>query len=612
MILQALFQLAQDEGLMSDPDFEPKPVAWLIRVSKNGKLLGIDGTHHIPPEEEEKRNPRSLPKIFPVPRGEVRTINDSAFFLYDKAEYALGMDPEQDKKKRRPQEKLEIRFGLFRDRVKQCLDVIGDDGIRAVHLFLEDIASGRQAVSLPEGCAGNDLFAFVFAPDIDRLVTDREKVRYYWKDLRVNSVSGDVKEVRCLVSGEYGVPARLFPSLKKVPGGTSSGVALVSFNKKAFESYGWKGNENAPISRDAAEACATALNRLLHPAYPDPHQPGQSLPRRHLRLSADTVVCYWSAKEGSEDFASSFAALLEANPDEVKEVYRSVWRGQPVEIDDPSAFYVLTLTGTQGRAIVRDWFESTAADVSRNLAAHFADLDIVRNTPKPRERDLPPQIPLRALLESLAPLGKREEIPAHLAGQLLHAALSGAPYPFSVLQRALERTRAEIGKTAWADLERRDARAALTKAVLNRRKRFSSTFQTQEVQRNMDPNNQNPGYLLGRLMAVIERIQQAALGNVNASAVDRFFSGASATPQAVFPRLLKNLRHHARKAKDDPLHAGTAGWLEGQVDDIMANLKNFPPHLNLEQQGLFVLGYHHQRNWLWMKKEDREAGQPSN
>ncbi len=123
----------------------------------------------------------------------------------------------------------------------------------------------------------------------------------------------------------------------------------------------------------------------------------------------------------------------------------------------------------------------------------------------------------------------------------------------------------------------------------------------------MDPNNTAPGYLLGRLMAVIERMQQLALHDLNASVVDRYFSGASASPAAVFPRLLKNLRHHARKAKDEPQTGGTTRWLENQVDEITVHLSSFPSHLNLEQQGLFVLGYHHQRNWLWTKKEDRAA-----
>ena len=185
--------------------------------------------------------------------------------------------------------------------------------------------------------------------------------------------------------------------------------------------------------------------------------------------------------------------------------------------------------------------------------------------------------------------------------------MKGTPYPFSILQRAVLRMRAEIGKTEWLDLCRRDARAALLKAVLNRRKLFyPDTCNYKEIKETMDPTNTNPGYLLGRLMAVIERMQQTALGDVNASVVDRFFSGASATPQATFPRLLKNMRHHASKAKDGDQTRGTARWLEGQVDSILSNLDGFPSSLNLEQQGMFVLGYHHQRHWLWMSKEKRE------
>ncbi|MCC7261351.1 MAG: type I-C CRISPR-associated protein Cas8c/Csd1, partial [Candidatus Latescibacteria bacterium] len=322
MILQALYQLAQSEGLMADPDFEPKPVAWLVRVSREGQLLGIEGTHHIPAEEEGKKKPRPFPKVFDVPREGGRTSGDRAFFLCDKAEYALGIDPEKDVKKRRPAEKLANRFSLFRERVSQCLEVTQDEGIQAIHAFLEDVAADRQTVPLPAECASNDLFSFVFAPDLDLLVTERERVRSYWKSLRSQAPEG-MGDTHCIVSGKLCVPEDLFPPVKRVPGGTTSGVALVSFNAGAFESYGWKGNQNAPISRDASEACATALNRLLHPAY---HQGEHTLPRRNLRLSADTAVCFWSAQKREDDFASAFAGLLAADPNEVKDVYRAICR----------------------------------------------------------------------------------------------------------------------------------------------------------------------------------------------------------------------------------------------------------------------------------------------
>lgn len=617
MILQALYELAQSEGLMEDPDFERKPVAWLVRVDKGGRLLGIEGTHEVAPSSPSgrKKPPKPVPKRFIVPRESSRTSRARAMFLYDKAEYVFGIDPAGE----RPKAKLTARLSLFRDGVKKCLDTTRDEGVKAVNEFLENVESGRQPVTLPKDCATNDLFAFIYAPDQDRLVTQREAVRKYWQAVRASGTGGTAGQAnasRCLVSGAPCTPVDKHPPIKRVPGGTTSGIALVSFNSAAFESYGWGRNENAPISREAAEACSTALNRLLDysPQAPD----GRLLPRLHFVLSSDTVVCYWAPHAKSGDLLACLGAIFEADPTAVGEVYRSLWRGKPPAITDPSAFYALTLSGAQGRAIVRDWFESTVAEVADHLAQHFADLAIVRNTPKPRDYDLPPHIPLRVLLRSLAPQGKDDAIPAPLAAELVEAALRGTPYPLSLLQRAIERMRAEIGKTDWADLERRDARAALIKAVLNRRKRFhpETTGHYKEVKPDMDATNTSLGYVLGRLMAVLERAQQEALGNPNASVVDRFFSGASATPKAVFVRLLKNARHHVRKAKDDPEKGGVVFRLERLIDELSDRFdpkqNGFPSHLDLEQQGLFVLGYHQMRKWLWMTREERAEWEKAN
>lgn len=609
MILQALNQLAEREGLVGDPDFEPKPVAWLVRISKEGKLLGIEGTHYTPPQVGKKK-PKSQTKVFSVPREGGRTSGDRAFFAYDKSEYVFGQDPEKDEKKKRPQEKLDIRFSLFRDKIRECCEATKDEGAKAVMAFLDDVLEGKQTVELPEDCAGNDLFAFVYEPDVDRLFTERAKVRDYWKQLRNSGDGEGVSNIQCLVCGETLPAMDLFPSLKKVPGGTTSGVALVSFNSSAFESYGWKKNENAPVSRQSAESCSTALNRLLDPAYPDPENPGETLPKRNLRLSSDTVVCYWSAGESGDSFADLVAPVFEGNPEQVGEMYRSIWRGKKPDIEDPTAFYALTITGTQGRAIIRDWFESTVSDVAEKLAEHFADLDIVTNTPKPKKRDLPPQVPLSVLLQSLAPGGDSEAIPSPLVTQIVRSALQGTPYPFSALQRAVERARAEVGRDDWSDSYRRDARAALIKAVLNRRKRKGlNTYNYKEVQRDMDPNNSSEGYVLGRLMAVLERLQQEALQDVNASVIDKYFSGASASPKSVFVRLLKNARHHASKAKNNK--GGYVYVLERLIDELTDRFdpKNngFPAHLDIEQQGLFVLGYHQMRKWIWMNKEEKQA-----
>lgn len=606
MIIEALYQLATRANLVPDLDYEVKPVAWLVPVTSDGKLLPFRGTHVMSGQTGKKAKP--VPKSFAVPRQPLRTSGDCAFFLCDKSEYVFGELPLASEGAMRATEKLAMRFALFRDQVRDCVETTRDTAATAVLQALDDVAAGRQAVSLPAECQPNDLFAFLYTPDVDRLVHERAAIRDFWAEQR-RQAEGVGDQFQCAITGRMmGAPGN-FPKVKRVPGGTSSGVSLVSFNARAFESYGLSSNENAPISRAAAEASATALDRLLHPAYPDPRSPDRALPRRSLPLSEDTIVCYWSADDRGEAFVDAFAPLLEVSDARlVGDMFRSIWSGRTVELGEAGAFYSLTLSGAQGRMVVRDWLETSVADAARNLAGHFCDLEIVRNTPAPRERPLPSQLPLPVLLAALSPFGKREGIPASLSSDVVHAAIRGTPYPFSLLQRALERTRAEIGRSDWADLERRDARASLLKAVLNRRRRANrATAAYPEVTIGMDPTNTQPGYLLGRLMAVIERLQQLALADVNASVVDRYFSAASASPRSVFVRLLKSTRHHARKAKDEPSTAGGARWLERQLDEIAAPFdpghNGFPAWLALEQQALFVLGYHHQRHALWTKRE---------
>ncbi len=616
MILQALYQLAQIDDLVDDPDFEIKPVAWLVHIGPGGEFRGIVGTHTIPESAPGKKKARPVPAQFRLPR---RLPSRSGSkpkpeFLADNAQFVFGLSTPD---KPVEPDKARARARDFADRVAACADATKDEGLLAVKAFLDDLHSGRIQITLPAQALSNEIFAFVYEQDGDRLVSDRPLVEAFWRAERAASNHGNNDGRQCLVSGKTGAMADKHPKVMKLPGGNTAGTALISFNASAFESHGWSVNENAPISRDAAEACAAALNRLLHPMPPDPRQPGLTLSKRHIRLSGDTVVCYWSTAKAAAGFLDVFESILEGREEQVGELYRSLWRGQPARIDDPSAFYALILSGAQGRAIVRDWFESTVAIVARKLAQHFGDLDLVKNTPPPKDGALPSGFPLTLLLESLASEGDRDKIPPPMAAQILRSALDGTPYRVSILQRAIERYRAEIGRTKWADWLRRDARAALIKAFLNRWKRFHpETTSYEEIKPEMDPNNESPGYLLGQLMAVLERIQQAALKDVNASVVDRFFSGASAAPRTVFVRLLKSSQYHARKAMDDAAAAGLVFRLEKLKDQITdrfdPNKGGFPARLDLEQQGLFVLGYHQMRKWTWMNQQEREQWETLN
>jgi CRISPR-associated protein Csd1 len=487
--------------------------------------------------------------------------------------------------------------------VEECAAATGDAGAKAVAHFLESLVRGPNVVALPADVKSNELFAFALGTPAD-LVHLRPSVRAFWKAHRAAGPSG-AKRRTCMVTGQPLSESALFPPVRGVPGGSTSGVSFVGFNQTAFESHGWKGKDNAPISRAAAEAASTALSRLLSPGYADPRHPGEKLPRRHVRLGGNTVVVFWSSSASAEEFVDSLEGLLAGGTDEaakVGDLYQCIWRGDAPKFDDGDAFYALTITGSQGRAMLRDWMETSVQAAARCIARYFADIAIVRHT-RFKDGGEPNAIPLRSILSALGPPGGGGDAPPALASDIVHAALRGSPLPVALLQKALLRARAEAGKDEWIDSVRRDARAALVKAVMIR------TFH-QEVSVHMDPSNTNPGYLLGRLMAIVERMQQTALGgDVNSTVVDRYFSGASATPAVVFPRLLKGMRNHARKAKDDEKGAGTAAWLESEADKVASCLKGFPPHLDLEQQGFFVLGYHHERHWLWLPKEQRAAAQ---
>ena len=587
MILRALYELAETEGLLDDLDYESKPVAYLVRIGSGGRLLGIETTRPAP-EEGSKRRPEA--KRFRVPREPKRTSGDRALFLVDKAEYAFGVDPDG----KRPAAKLKARHDLFRERVAEAATATGDEGLTAISGWLSRLDPGE--LELPEDVAANDLFGFVYGEETD-LAVHRPSVSAWWAGQREE---GAGPQARCLVTGEMEPTAVLHTVLKGVPNAQSSGVPLVSFNSPAFESYGWKSNENAPVSRRAAEGYATALGHLLDRS---PEAGGV----RHRVLSSDTVVCWWAPGEDG-GFCDALSGLLDANPDAVAEMYRSVWTGKAPQLD-PSRFYGLTLTGSQGRIVVRDWLETTVDSAARQLARWFEDLEVVRNAPPPKKGGHPPGFALPRLALSLAVRGDWKRLPPNLPTALFATALGGRPLPIQVLQRALLRTRAEIGDGSWPARDRRDHHVALVKAYLRRHRRQHPDLP--EIDPTMDETNTSPGYLLGRLMAILERIQQQALGDVNASVIDRFFATASAAPKAVFPRLLKGARHHAKKVRDDDKKRGYGIHLERLLDSVLAHFSPepgvFPAHLDLDQQGLFLLGYHHQRHAFFEKKPEAES-----
>lgn len=310
---------------------------------------------------------------------------------------------------------------------RQAWRAVGPSALDSVVAFLDSDEQRQRAVEhiCQSGYESNDLFAFQVG---DSFVQDLPKVKSYYSGTRQGVGSN---QTQCLICGELRAPVDKHPGVK-IPGGTTSGVALVSFNSDAFESYGLKRNANATVCRNCADAYTTSLNRLLSTKYPDPRNPGETLPRRFARPSSDTTAVFWASAKPSQ--IDLFANLFEdPRPESVEALLKSPQTDAPL-VTDPNRFYCLILSGGQGRATVRGMHTGTVAEAETNLKRYFSSTQIV---------GAHRLIPLWLLLKALVPGRKLENLPPSLRSEIFLAILFGGKYPHTLLARAIERCRAE-------------------------------------------------------------------------------------------------------------------------------------------------------------------------
>jgi CRISPR-associated protein Csd1 len=457
----------------------------------------------------------------------------------------------------------------------------GDDGINALVAFLERW-SPSHAASLPGWEAISDSNLVFRLEEDSKYLHERPMLRDAW--LRRFESGFDGPTAWCLVTGERGSVATLHPPVK---GLSSVQAPLVSFNENAYESYGKSKSINAPVSERAAFAYSTALNHLLRTGS-----------RQRIRIGDATTV-FWAerAMKGEDLLAALFNPPQEANTERphesledpartalVREVLKAAKDGRPLsEVDaslDPDVrFYVLGLSPNKARLAVRFWNVSTFGQLIEHLGRHFCAMEVERQF----EGDLE-YPPFWQILLETALLRESKNVPPLLVGALTRAILTGLPYPRSLFTAILGRIR--------ADRVVNYLRAAILKACLVRNYQM-------EVPMSLDVERREPAYRLGRLFALLEKAQKDAT-NPTATIRDRYFGAASATPAAVFPQLLRLGQHHISNPK-----AEYGGYTDKLIAEVMDGIDELPKHLSLEEQGLFTLGYYHQRNALY-RKGDKE------
>jgi len=574
VILQALAKYYERIPDVAHEGFQHNEIPFVITLKKNGEYAGLQDTR----EGEEKKG-----RVFMVPKAVKRSSGIAANLLWDNPAYVLGR-PKPDKKKdiNALTERAGKQKESFLNRIKDILcDNLDDAGIAAVIRFLES-ENYEKIFSHPlwpeiEGKGLN--LSFQLEGDTE-LICQRKVVISAVTDLETNSPTGTQT---CLVTGNQDMPVRLHTAIKGVWGARSPGANIVSFNLDAFKSFGKEQGYNAPIGKKAEFAYTTVLNTLL----------AKDSRQRIQAGNASTI--FWAERKHKieEWFADIFGQPSKEDSEQdnkvIKALFKSPETGVKPVLDDRTKFYVLGLSPNASRIAIRFWYAGTVGEVKQNMKQHFKDISIEHG------QNQPEYLSLFRLLISTAVQGRSDKIQPGLAGDFMRAILAGTPYPGTILSSVIRRIKAEQEITY--------PRASLIKAVLVRKTRFyNTTKKKEEIGMSLDTTNGNAGYRLGRLFAVLEKIQEEANPGINATIRDRFYGSASSTPITVFPHLMKLKNYHLAKLEN----RGRAVNFEKIIGEILDDISDLPGHLSLDDQGRFAVGYYHQRQDFFRKKQTNE------
>jgi CRISPR-associated protein Csd1 len=601
MILQALNDYYRRK--CDDPDpaqrlpafgLEQKEIPFLLEVTREGKLVQLTDTRTL-------NGKKKVAQVFRVPLGEKKAAGVIANLLWDTLEYVLGVDT------RGKPERVVDQHAHFLARIKSLPQAAQEDvGIQAVLAYLADmdLEQLKAQPAWAQAFEVNAVMSFRLHGDAN-LVCQRPAV----VSAALNVVTdGDERLSMCLVTGNDAPVQRLHAAIKGVWGAQSVGANIVSFNARAFESYGKRERqgENAPVSTAAAFAYTTALNHLL----------GKGSSQRIQVGDASTV--FWADKDSEFESAipNIFGEPPADNPDRnaqaVQALFAAMHNGKLAGPDGQTRFHMLGLAPNAARISIRFYHCLPLNDLGERILQYFKDLELVRGPNDPQYPSLKRLLQAVCMSTSSQPYGDIDRVPPNLGGAIVDTVFAGSdvPYPSLWLNAAVGRCRAEQAKKTQQGKPVQNVsylRAAAIKACLNRQIRrstvtSSNVFQEKEFLPMLDLSNTNPAYRLGRLFAALEKIQEEASPGLNATIRDRYYGAASSTPVAVFTTLLRLKNSHLKK-----LAVGRAMWFEKLVGEILSAVVNFPKHMPLPDQGRFALGYYHQRQAFFTTNPDASS-----
>ena len=549
-------------------------VRWEVRLHADGAVRDVQ------PLSSGKTKGKDLGRPTPAPNL-VRTVGVKPRLLMDNAEYVLGL---QKKDGKAGVERAKKFHEAYVSLVQACAEATGEPSVQAIAEFL----SRHNPATFKEA----HLAAFPdFAPDSNVMFSveggnplELPTVQQFWAaQFAQDEAAADGFRAECLITGEVGPVMEREPvKIKGVQGGQTSGMNFISANAQAFESYGLQASQIAPVKFEVAEQYANGLNRLL------------ADPNTSLKIGGVTYA-FWTG-EGAVPLVSEtlreppaglrlkFAAQKKrdkkARTEEVRQALWGIFTGQQPTLKPGAAFYAVGLTPSGSRIAVRTHLTSTVQEAVDNLADYFEAQTLAMVNEKYDRATYD----LRTLVSAMyRDINKEHTAPD--VGALVQFALTGQSLPRAFLARLAGRNRADEFRVTRP-------RAVLTKMVLLSRdwKELNMDKDTLEA---LNPDQQEPAYHMGRLLAVLDDIQNSVM-KANTTLVDRFYGSMSTTPYAVVGRLIHGSQAHLQKLRKENEPAYRAK--QSELESVMSRLRDIPAKpLSTAQQALFALGYYHQR-----------------
>ncbi len=586
MILQALVRCYESLAAarkLEKPGWSMVKVSWGLELTPEGQI------ERLWPLELADEKGKKRPQLVKLPVPVKRAVGIIPNFLCDNSSYILGRD-----NKGKPERSLEC-FMACAEKHRELLTEVAHPMAKAILRFFaswnpqsaeENAALAPEWEEILKG--GNLVFCMdgVYAQDVPEIAQAWDKA--YASDERA-------ERGRCLVTGQEAPIAILHPSIKGVVGAQPSGASVVSFNAPSLESYGKEERDkqgqgrNAPVSTYAAFAYTEALNYLLRePAY-------------HSRLG-DTTLIYW-AEGAEEEYSSAMAGMMFSDnmeQEDLKDVMEALSSGKTVlwnklPLNPDNRFYILGIAPNAARLAVRFFLQNTFGSFAANLDRHQKRLEIVRPAFDEREG-----LSVWSLLRETAnPNSRDKKPPEPLVSALMRAVLMNTPYPAELFIQTEIRLRAEheVSRGKAAILK-----AYLLRNVVELNPDNHPYKEVLQVQLNETTTHLPYPYRLGQLFAVLEALQLKANPGINATIKDRYFNSACATPAVVFPTLVRLAQNHLNK-----LDGGVKVYYDKLITGLFNTMdESYPARLSLQDQGIFQIGYYHQKQRFFTKKEEQE------